>query len=186
MFDRRGNRKYLNSAEREAFRLSSTAESDLAEETFCLTLLYTGCRISEALNVPCRRLDLSERALIFETLKRRHRGMFRAVPMPDFLVKSIQQLVVGKKPTARIWDYSRTTAWRLIKGKMARAEIKGVQACPKGLRHGFAIACLSENIPLTTVKKWLGHARLETSAIYLEVGGNEERQFAKRLWQALE
>lgn len=37
-------------------------------------------------------------------------------------------------------------------------------------------------IPLTTLKKWLGHRRLETTAIYLDVGGDEERELAQRLW----
>jgi integrase/recombinase XerD len=56
-------------------------------------------------------------------------------------------------------------------------------ASPKGLRHGFAVACLMQKVPLTAVKRWLGHARLETTAIYLDVSGSEEREFAKRLWQ---
>lgn len=55
-------------------------------------------------------------------------------------------------------------------------------ACPKGLRHGIAIACIEESIPQTTVQKWLGHARLETTAIYLDARGEEERELAKRLW----
>jgi hypothetical protein len=32
-------------------------------------------------------------------------------------------------------------------------------------------------------KKWLGHARLETTAIYLDVSGEEERKLAARLWE---
>jgi integrase len=53
---------------------------------------------------------------------------------------------------------------------------------PKGLRHGLAVACISANIPLSTIKKWLGHARLDTTGIYLDVLGEEERELAKRLW----
>lgn len=83
----------------------------------------------------------------------------------------------------RLWPYSRTTAYRLIKGKMNAAGIMGVKGTPKGLRHSFAIACISRNVPLTIVKKWLGHARLETTTIYLEVSGAEERELAKRLWK---
>jgi site-specific recombinase XerD len=67
---------------------------------------------------------------------------------------------------------------------MERAGVAGGMACPKGLRHGFAVACLAQKIPLPTVQKWLGHARLETTAIYLEVSGDEERELAKRLWAA--
>lgn len=65
---------------------------------------------------------------------------------------------------------------------MARAGIDGGMACPKGLRHGFAVACLARKIPLPIVQRWLGHARLETTAIYLDVSGDEERDLAKRLW----
>lgn len=66
------------------------------------------------------------------------------------------------------------------------AGITGGMACPKGLRHGFAIACVGQGIPLTTIQKWLGHARLETTAIYLDATGdevfNEERELANHLW----
>jgi integrase/recombinase XerD len=55
-------------------------------------------------------------------------------------------------------------------------------ACPKGLRHAFAVACLDKAIPLPTLRKWLGHARLETTAIYLEIMGDEERKLAEKLW----
>jgi integrase/recombinase XerD len=80
------------------------------------------------------------------------------------------------------WSFSRTTAFRLIKSRMTEAGIVGAMACPKGLRHGFAVACITRNIPLPIVQKWLGHARLETTAIYLNATGDEERELAKRLW----
>jgi integrase/recombinase XerD len=67
---------------------------------------------------------------------------------------------------------------------MTQAKIAGGMASPKGLRHGFGVACLAQKIPLPTVKKWLGHARMETTAIYLDVMGDEERELAKRLWKA--
>ena len=185
MFDRQGNRKYLNSPERRAFLKSATIQSNLAEKTFCLTVFHTGCRISEALSVPCARLDVSERTIIFETLKRRQEGLFRSVPIPDSLVRDLQKLVSGKEPNAQIWDFSRVTGWRLIKRIMARAKINGVRACPKGLRHGFAVECIANAIPLTTLQKWMGHARLETTAIYLQVMGAEERRLARRLWTGL-
>jgi integrase len=35
------------------------------------------------------------------------------------------------------------------------------------------------------VKKWLGHARLETTEIYLEIVGFEERKMAQLLWNNL-
>lgn len=182
MFDRRGTRKYLNGAERRTLLPAIQQEPDTLNRAFCLTLFYTGCRISEALNLTAGRVDLTEKALIFETLKRRRRGYFRAVPIPDSLCELLRQSLSGAEPTSRVWNFSRATGYRLMKACMAEAGISGAMACPKGLRHGMAVACLTQKIPLPTVQKWMGHARLETTAIYLDVSGDEERDLAKRLW----
>jgi integrase len=182
LFDRDGNRKYLNRSERKAYVQAVNNEADLTWRSFCLTLFYTGCRISEALNLTAERIDLTGKALVFETLKRRARGHFRSVPIPDSLAKMLGERISEITPSTPVWAYSRTTAFRLVKRGMKKAGVTGAMACPKGLRHGFAVACIAQDIPLTTVQKWLGHARLETTAIYLNATGDEERAFAKRLW----
>jgi len=182
VFDRRGGRKYLNDAERQAFFKMALREEDYARRAFCLTLYYTGCRISEALNVTGERVDLSHKAVVFETLKRRRRGIFRAVPVPDSLAVLLGEIRGAAESSQRIWKFSRPTAYRLVKQCMLDAGIRGSMASPKGLRHGFGIACIAKNIPLPTVQKWLGHARMETTAIYLAASGEEERKFARRLW----
>jgi integrase len=182
MFDRRGSRKYLNAVERRAFLQAVRNEPDARRRAFCLTLFNTGCRISEALNVTAERLDPANKAIVFETLKQRKTGRFRAVPVPDSLIELLRQAAPAQA-AARVWNFSRPTAYRLVKDCMARAGITGGMASPKGLRHGFAVACLTQKIPLPTVQRWLGHARLETTAIYLEVSGDEERELAKRLWE---
>ena len=182
MFDRKGGRKYLNDAERRAFFKAAPGRTDATRRAFCLTLFHTGCRISEALNLTAQCVDLSQKCLVFETLKRRRKGVFRSVPIPDSLVVLLGELRMGVDPTMLLWNFSRPTAYRMIKECMAQAEIAGGMASPKGLRHGFAIACIAKSIPLPTLQKWLGHARLETTAIYLGVSGEEERSLARRLW----
>jgi integrase/recombinase XerD len=183
MFDRQGNRKYLNGEERYAFLRAARKEPNALRRAFCLTLFNTGCRISEALSLTAERVDFGNKAVVFETLKRRKTGHFRSVPIPDSLVELLYRVRSKADPSARVWPISRPTAYRLIKRCMARAGIIGEMASPKGLRHGFAVACLAQKIPLPTVQKWLGHARMETTAIYLEVSGDEERELAKRLWR---
>ncbi len=183
VFDRQGSRKYLNSAERRAYLQAIKSEPDLARKAFCLTLFYTGCRISEALNLTAERIDLAGKAIVFETLKRRRRGYFRAVPIPGSLAALLTQMRGTMSHSGRVWDFSRATGYRLVTHYMAQARVAGGMACPKGLRHGVAVACLAQKIPLPTVQKWLGHARLETTAIYLDVSGEEERDLAKRLWE---
>jgi integrase len=182
MRNRYGLRKYLTENERRAFLKRILRENDPLRRSFCLTLLFTGCRISEALNLTVERVDLSQKCLVFETLKQRQRGVFRAVPVPENLVAMLAKTIAGLPSTARLWPFSRSTAYRLVKRVLASADVVGVMASPKGLRHGFGAACVSQNVPLPKVKKWLGHARLETTAIYLDVLGEEERELASRLW----
>jgi integrase len=184
VFDQNGRRKYLNGLERRAYLQAIGQETDTRRRAFCLTLYYCGCRISEALNLTVERIDSSGKAVVFETLKRRKPGHFRAVPVPDTLADLLRELVTGKSAGAKVWGFSRTTAYRLIKAKMKQAGIHGSMACPKGLRHGHGVACVGGKVPLTTIQKWLGHARIETTAIYVDVHGEEERELAKRLWAA--
>ena len=182
MFDRRGSRKYLNDTERRAYFKAVQSVMDETTKAFCLTLFYTGCRISEALNLTSERVDVSGQCIVFETVKRRRSGVFRAVPIPEGLTKLLDGLATAAGPSVRLWPFSRPTAYRAIRECMDRAGIVGGMASPKGLRHGFAVACVAKNIPLPTIQKWLGHARLETTAIYLGVSGDEERNLARRLW----
>jgi integrase/recombinase XerD len=95
------------------------------------------------LELPAERVDLADKNLVFETLKRRRRGYFRAVPVPDSVIQLCGKVMAGVKPPSQIWPFSRATGYRLVKEYTGWAGIKGGMACPKGLRHGFAIACAS-------------------------------------------
>jgi integrase len=66
LYDQHGHRKYLTPAERDAF-LKAADESEVREvRTFCATLAYTGCRISEALALTADRIDLKKGAIVIE------------------------------------------------------------------------------------------------------------------------
>ena len=65
---------------------------------------------------------------------------------------------------------------------MANSGVEGIQATSKGLRHGFALACVSVGIPIETIRKLLGHKSLKNTMIYLDILGDEEREFVKKTW----
>jgi integrase/recombinase XerD len=182
LFDAAGQRKYLTPAQRQAF-LRAAERAPREVFTFCGTLAHAGCRISEALALTAPRVDKSAGHLVFESLKKRRKGIFRAVPVPaDFLealgtVHDLQALGEG-----RLWTWSRTTAWRRVKEVMDAAAIHGLYATPKGVRHGFGIKAVAAEIPLNLTQKWLGHARLATTAIYTNAIGAEEQKIAARMW----
>lgn len=182
-----GERKYLTLKERVRFE---NASMRFDEETylFCRFLNDTGCRISEALNMTIRQIDFDEHYVYIESLKKRRSGVYRRVPLsPDtvelfsnFYVHEISQL--QSKGDSRLWTWSRMTAYRRIRKVMELAGIRGTQASPKGLRHGFAVAALEAGVPMNLVQRWLGHAHWQTTAIYADLVGGEERAFAERLW----
>jgi integrase/recombinase XerD len=85
LYDARGHRKYLTTAERAAF-LSAAEEAPREVRTLCGLLAHTGCRLSEALWLTADRVDLRADLVVFETLKKRRSGVYRAVPVPHMLV----------------------------------------------------------------------------------------------------
>jgi integrase len=87
-----------------------------------------------------------------------------------------------EKSPPPLWDFGRTTAWKHVIAVMKAAGVKGPQATPKGLRHGFGIAAIQAGIPLNLLQRWLGHAQLTTTAIYANAVGPEERNIAARMW----
>ncbi len=181
LFDGCGRRKYLVQAERIAF-LSAAILEDHLVSSFCLTLAVTGARISEVLSLTADNIDVLNEAIVFRTLKQRHQNVFRAVPVPLAILRMICQV-----PTSggkRIWPWGRTTAWKRIKSVMRKAEIAEGLCKPKALRHAFAVEAGQKGVPLNVVQHWLGHARLETTAIYAGVLGEEERTLARRSWES--
>ena len=88
----------------------------------------------------------------------------------------------GKGPGVRFWPWSRMTGWRAVHAVMQAARLDRPHASPKGLRHGFGVADVSAGIPLNLVQKWLGHARLPTTAIYANAVGAEEKDIARKMW----
>jgi hypothetical protein len=107
----------------------------------------------------------------------------QGVTMLDFVhnIRSAQ----GRRDrgrSLRLWSWSPVTAWRHVKAVMQAAGIRGVQASPKGLRHGFGVAAVQAHIPLNLVQRWLGDAQLSTTAIYAEAIGPEEQEIAARMW----
>lgn len=69
---------------------------------------------------------------------------------------------------------------------MHKAGIAETLCKPKALRHAFAVEAGQKGIPLNIVQRWLGHARIETTAIYASAIGDEERNLARRAWSSLE
>ena len=186
LYDEHGNRKYLIPEEREAFFEAIPRALDRDKRTFALMLYYSGCRISEALQLTHGRIDYAEMGAVFKTLKRRKTN-YRFVPLPEHFLTRLDDvhriLDVQKRASNKlIWNMGRTTAWRVITTTMEAASISGLQATPKGLRHSFVIHHQQLNTPDHMIQKWLGWASRDMMEIYGRAVGKEERNFAEKLW----
>lgn len=190
LHDPQGRRLYLTAEERHAF-LAAAAKAERPVRTFCAVLHDTGCRISEALALTPERIDLSGRAIVFESLKKRRDGVYRSVPVPLTLLDALD-LVHGVREAQKrsrwhadqlLWPWARNTAWRQVKAVMAAADIPAGPHCsPKGLRHGYGVHAIGSGVPLNMLSKWMGHASMEVTAIYANALGAEEQGIAARMW----
>jgi integrase/recombinase XerD len=191
LYDERGRRKYLVPVERKKF-LQAALNVGGKTASFCAVLAFSGARISEVLALTPERIDDANGTINFETLKRRKRGHIRAVPVPKnllFYLDSVHRYRDAQhdpeRADSRLWKFSRTTAWRRVKAVMQRAEHPHYLSQPKSLRHAFGAEAALSGIPLTMVKKWLGHARIETTEIYTTLVGREERAVARQTWKRI-
>jgi site-specific recombinase XerD len=183
-----GGRKYLNHSERQR---AICAMDNLAidEALFSLVLAWSGARISEVLALAHSSFQIEEGLVAIQTLKRRCHSV-REIPLPPELMAALERhFMIGKKQRdlrdagLRLWPWSRTTAWRIIKRVMFSAGISGRHACPRGLRHAFGVGSLRAGVPLNLVQRFLGHARISTTAIYAAACGPDEVAFAAKFWR---
>lgn len=187
-----GVRKYLSPKERSRFYAALSILQDPFARSFCEMIFWTGCRPSEALALKAQNVDLSEGVVVIRSVKKRGnlKGRhFRTIPLPDGFLKTLNEIhklsaidATSCRQEAPLWTFGRTTAWRRMRDVMDAADIRGAKACAKGLRHSYGVTAALSRVPETRIKKWLGHASLATTEIYLDMAGPEDRAMAARMW----
>jgi integrase len=192
LFDGRGRRKYLVPLERRAFLQAALGVRGKVA-SFCAVLVFTGGRISEVLALTPERIDDGNCAINLETLKRRKRGITRAIPVPRKLLYFLEAVHHYReaqgdsdKMGARLWPWSRTTAWRRVKDVMRLARVPDHLSKPKAVRHAFGAAGTIGKITLSMIQHWLGHADIRTTSIYTTVIGSDARKLAQKTWKGLQ
>ena len=193
-----GDRLYLTRQERGRF-LESATDLDPLERMYCHMLVYTGCRSSEPLEVTKDRVDVDGCKIIIRTLKQHKTDLkgnlkqpkYREVKVPKSFIEDLD-LVFGirkaqKKNKAKgelLFSKCRTSFYRAVKKAMANAGIKGKQATPKGLRHGYAVSMLTADkpLPLHVLSRNMGHSDSKITEIYLQVCNEEYDKLMDDAW----
>ncbi|WP_415404127.1 tyrosine-type recombinase/integrase [Tateyamaria sp. SN3-11] len=188
LYSARNERLYLNSHELQRF-VAAAERMPTPIRRFCLTLAYTGVRISEARYLRGEDLQFDARILSERSLKKRDKSEVREVPMPQALVSEF--CFELREPDHWLWPVGmgpvpRITAYRWVKDVMRRAEISGPKACPKGLRHGYAARATMTGVPAHMLQKWMGHASMKTTAIYATLLGPDQLFVSDWMWDGFE
>lgn len=192
IIDQNGNRLYLTNDEVRNF-LDSAENVNSKIRTFAETLVFTGCRISEALDLEPKDIQREELQITINSLKKRRGDIFRQIPVPKEYMNTLvvaHEIVKKQKSVSqaktKLWPWTRQHAFNVIKKMMVTANISdGRYRSPKGLRHAYGVNAISNDVPLNMLQKWMGHADITTTAIYANAIGKEEAVIANKMFEKL-
>jgi len=184
VFDDDGNLKYLDEWERYQFFEAVECHVRGRNRLLCLILFFTGCRVSECLELVPNRLLPKRNLIVLQTLKKRGKIVYRYGVLPASLMSDLMKYIgeQGIEPEQRIFPVCRQTAWRWVKEVMKIIGITGKKACGRGLRHTFATAHASSNATEEAVGKMLGHDSKTSTKVYFGIPLEAEIRQAKKIW----
>ena len=153
----------------ESDRLANACNT-VIEKIIIFALLDTGMRVSELANLKKDNLLWQDRRLVLfgkggpygKKTKR------RIVPLTErafTVLSSFFALADGI-------DYSPRALQLIVKRVAQRAGIART-VTPHVLRHTFAVRCIKKNISTREIQMFLGHDRLSTTEIYLNISPEE-------------
>jgi len=147
----------------------------------CEFLWNTGLRVSEALSVRVRDIDIRARAMRVKTLKRKNH--VRVLPLrPEFIGEvAVWINQFGLKRDDRLFRMNRQTAHYHVKLACEKAGIKDDRTHPHTLRHAFSINCILQGVPVTVLKEWLGHRDITKTLIYTNILAHDTRAFMENV-----
>jgi site-specific recombinase XerD len=183
-------RRLPQSPEADAIQsiLEAAAKSGPRDAALVTLLACAGLRLSEAAGARVERVSRGRREIRIIGKGDKE----RVVPLPgrtlEIVEAQIAELGRSEGPlfpgAARDKDGDRLpiSTWRARKIVYALAEsATGTRWWPHSLRHGFATGLLDAGVDLRVVQELLGHASINTTALYLHVSDARRRAAADRL-----
>ena len=152
-------------SEEECDRIVNACDS-FREKLVVWVLLDTGLRVGEFCGLRRDQVQWQEDRMVILGKGGRYgrRGKRRVVPLT---ARSKRLLEVHFCTSNRV-GFSKRTAQRIVK-QVANKAMIGKPVTPHVLRHTFAVNCVKRGVSTASLKKILGHDRLETTEIYLNI-----------------
>ena len=151
----------------------------LREKFVIWTLLDTGLRVSELATLTRQHIQWQERRLVVFGKGGPYgsRTKRRIVPMSD-RVRAVIEAALSLQDSPNL---SSRTIQRIVKGVANRAGITK-SVTPHVLRHTFAVQCIQKGISTRALQAFLGHDRLQTTEIYLNLSPEAAIEEWRRKW----
>lgn len=156
----------------EATRLANACRTH-EEKLVVWTLLDTGLRVSELANLRKDNLDWQNHRLMVYGKGGPYgsRSKRRLIPLSP----RVQPLIEGHFALYDTFGMTPRTMQRLVKNVANRAYIHR-PVTPHVLRHTFSVTAIQKGISLPALQRLLGHDRLTTTEIYLNLSPEEVLQ----------
>ena len=87
----------------------------------------------------------------------------------------------GLKNHDRLFPISRVRAYEIIRMAGEKAGIDRDRCHPHVFRHGFAVNAVLSGVPPLVLRRWMGHARIDTTLVYTEVLAQDTREYIERM-----
>ena len=137
-----------------------------------ISLTYgAGLRISEAINLKIKDIDLEELTIHLKDAKGKKD---RITIFPEKIKTDLRNLITDKNSDDHIFESERggklteRTAQKIFKNALQKTDIKK-NATFHSLRHSFATHLLENGVDVRYVQELLGHQNIRTTQVYTQV-----------------
>ena len=151
------------------------------EFSLVITLLRTGGRIDEVLQLKASDFSPENNTVRLKTLKKRGEA-YRVIPMHQELRSVVREYFLNShidpRSDEKLFNMTRQGTDKYFK-KMQKD--LGFKIHAHKFRHTFAVKAIMSGVPLNVLKKWLGHASVFTTNVYTEITGIDTRGFMEQV-----
>jgi site-specific recombinase XerD len=145
-----------------------------------LCLIYSaGLRVSELCKLKLSDIDYDRMQIHIRESKNEKS---RYVVLSNDITKGLKTYILGSKPKVFLFNgkekgtpLSHSAVQQMFRLAMTKAGIVK-DASIHTLRHSFATHLLEQGVDIVTIKEQLGHARIETTMLYLHVAKIQKSQ----------
>lgn len=170
---------------RRGLRATERGRLRLRDLALVATLVFTGCRIGEALKLRARDVDTRARTVRIRQEKKRQE-FHRVVPVPSRLYWTIMERYLARlpEPDTPLYPITERQARNIVYGFTKR--YLGKRYRPHALRHSYAIFVLKKTKDLEALRRLLGHSDYKWLKQYLDYTQEDLAEELEKAYRTLD